>query len=255
MSPAKLARPVHRGREYAARTTFESWDRAHQRSAPITRTARLGPEEERRRLRRDINTLRLTRLRAPGRPLRPHRRRHVHHPGTLQQILFSDSDYCVQQAFLVAEGNPHAIRRNEDIAAQPKLRLGVLTGAVEAAQATESGIPPGHVRRFDNPADLLHAVKAGRTDAATLTTISLANLAAQTNFDRIEVTEEFTHQGQPGCDSFGFRKYDSAFRDQFNQILTEVKQQGELIRIVEPFGFAEAAQASGRLTVDEPCTD
>ncbi|MEX0698966.1 MAG: ectoine/hydroxyectoine ABC transporter substrate-binding protein EhuB [Acidimicrobiia bacterium] len=175
-------------------------------------------------------------------------------PERCQEILFSDPDYCVQQAFLVAEGNPHAILRYEDIAAQPRLRLGVLTGAVEATQATESGIPPGHVRRFDNPADILSALQTGRIHAAALTTISLANLAAQTNFEGVEVTEGFTHQGQPGCGAFGFRQDDIAFRDQFNQVLTEMKQQGDITRIVEPFGFAEAAQAADDHTAEEHCT-
>lgn len=174
-------------------------------------------------------------------------------PERCQQILFADPDYCVRQAFLVAEGNPYGIRRYEDIAAQPELRLGVLTGAVEATQATDSGIPPGQVRRFDSPDDLLRAVGAGLIDAAALTTISLANLAAQTNFHGVELTESFVHQGQRGCGAFGFRKDDVAFRDQFNQVLTRMKQQGEVIRIVEPFGFAEAAQAAQDLTADELC--
>ena len=176
-------------------------------------------------------------------------------PERCQQILFSDPDYCVQQAFLVEEGNPFAIHRYEDVAANPKTKLGVLTGAVEATQAAESGIPPGQIRRFDNPTDLLDALKAGRIDAAALTNISLANLAAQADFGGVEVTEGFTHQGEPGCGAFGFRQEDSAFRDQFNQVLTEMKEDGEVTRLVEPFGFAEAAQAAHGLTAEELCTD
>lgn len=176
-------------------------------------------------------------------------------PDRCQQILFSDPDYCVQQAFLVEEGNPFAIHRYEDLAANPKTKLGVLTGAVEATQAAESGIPPGHIRRFDNPTDLLDALKASRIDAAALTTISLANLAARVDFDGVEITESFTHQGEPGCGAFGFRQEDSPFRDQFNLVLTEMKEEGEVARLVKPFGFAEAAQAAHGLTSVELCTD
>jgi polar amino acid transport system substrate-binding protein len=176
-------------------------------------------------------------------------------PERCQQIIFSDPDYCVQQAFLVAGGNPFAIQRYEDIAANPKVKLGVLTGAVEATQAADSGIPPGHIRRFDNPADLLIALRAARIDAAALTTISLANLAAQADFDGVEVTESFTHQGEPGCGAFGFRQEDAALRDEFNRVLAQMKKEGEVTRLVEPFGFAEAAQAADGLTAEELCTD
>lgn len=176
-------------------------------------------------------------------------------PERCRQILFSDPDYCARQAFLVEQGNPYAIQRYEDIATRPKVKLGVLTGAVEAIQAAESGVPPGHIRRFDNPADLLDALRAGRIDAAALTTISLANLAAQADLDDVEVTESFSHQGEPGCGAFGFRQEDSAFRDEFNRVLTEMKKEGEVTRLVEPFGFAEAAQAADGMTAGELCRD
>jgi len=176
-------------------------------------------------------------------------------PERCQQILFSDPDYCVQQAFLVEEGNPLAIHHYEDLAANPKAKLGVLTGAVEATQAAESGIPPGDIRRFDNPTDLLDALKAGRIDAAALTTISLANLAAQADFDGVEVTESFTHRDEPGCGAFGFHQEDSAFRDEFNRVLAKMKEEGEVARLVDPFGFTDAAQAAHGLTAEELCTE
>lgn len=174
-------------------------------------------------------------------------------PDRCEQVIFSDPDYCVRQAFLVAEGNPMGISRYEDIAANPDIALGVVTGGVEVTQAEEAGVPPGQVARFDNAAGLLDAVQAGRIDVAALTTISLGSLAQTADFAGVEVTEGFAYREQVGCGAFGFRREDTRFRDEFNRILNQMKDDGELTRFVEPFGFAEAARAAQGLTAEELC--
>lgn len=171
-----------------------------------------------------------------------------------EQVIFSDPDYCVRQAFLVVEGNPFGIARYEDIAADPDIELGVVTGTVEVTQAEESGVPLDQVNRFDLPLDMLRALQEGRLDAAALTTISLGNLAQSADFTGVEVTEGFAYQDQLGCGAFGFREEDIRFRNEFNRILNQLKDSGELTRLVEPFGFAEAAEAAAGLTSDELCS-
>lgn len=175
-------------------------------------------------------------------------------PDRCDQILFSDPDYCVEQAFLVLKDNPLGILRYEDIANQLTVKLGVLTGAVEASHATEAGVDSGRIQLFDNPPGLLAALREGLIDAAALSTISLANLASQAAFEGVEVTEGFMYRDQPGCGGFGFRRDDALFRDQFNQTLSDLKAQGAVTSHVEPFGFADAAQAADGLTSEELCT-
>jgi polar amino acid transport system substrate-binding protein len=117
------------------------------------------------------------------------------------------------------------------------------------------GVPGqwGFVARFDNAAGLLDAVQTGRIDVAALTTISLGSLAQTTDFAGVEVTEGFAYREQVGCGAFGFRREDTRFRDEFNRILNQMKDDGELTRLVEPFGFAEAAGAAQGLTAEELC--
>ena len=174
-------------------------------------------------------------------------------PERCQEILFSDPDYCVEQAFLVREGNPFGLRSYEDLAASPDVRLGVLTGAVEVGQAEESGISPGQISRFDSPNQLLEALQDGRIEAVALTTISLGNLAQTADFTGVEVTEGFAYRGDLGCGAYGFRPEDRAFRDDFNRVLREMKEAGEMRPLVEELGFAEAVEAADGVTAEELC--
>jgi len=174
-------------------------------------------------------------------------------PERCGQIIFSDPDYCAQQAFLLVEGNPFGISRYEDIVANPTVELGVVTGAVEVTQARESGVRLDQVNRFDTVHDMLQALQEGRIDAAALTTISLANLARISDFTGVEVTEGFAYRGELGCGAFGFRQDDTRLRAEFNRILHQMRDNDELTRIVEPFGFVQAAEAARGLTAQDLC--
>ncbi|MEX1272146.1 MAG: ectoine/hydroxyectoine ABC transporter substrate-binding protein EhuB [Acidimicrobiia bacterium] len=175
-------------------------------------------------------------------------------PDRCQQVLFSDPDYCVEQAFLVIEGNPYGVSRYESISDLSDVRLGVVTGTVEVDQARDSGVSANQVTRFDNPADLLVAVQERRIDVAALTTISLANLAQTADMGGVEVTESFAHGDELGCGAFGFRPADQAFRDEFNRVLRQMRDDGDLTGIVDPFGFADASDASEGVSAEELCT-
>jgi polar amino acid transport system substrate-binding protein len=100
---------------------------------------------------------------------------------------------------------------------------------------------------------MLQALQRGRIDAAALTTISLASLAQTSDFTGIEVTEGFAYRGELGCGAFGFRVEDARLRDEFNRILHQLRDNDELVRIVEPFGFAQAAEAAQGLTAQDLC--
>lgn len=174
-------------------------------------------------------------------------------PERCQEVLFSDPVFCVSQAFVVGVGNPFGIRRYEDVAGNPDLRLGVLTGGVEETQAAESGIPAGQIDRFDDPEDLIQALRAGRITAGAVTTVSAEHLALASDLSGLEVTEGFAYRGELGCGAFAFRKSDGALRDDFDQVLREIRSSGRLTEIAGQFGFASAAPAAEGLSAEELC--
>ena len=158
-----------------------------------------------------------------------------------QEILFADPFYCALQAFAVKKGNPLGIERYEDVAAK-KVRLGVLSGAVEGDQAKDAGVSAGQISVFPDPVSGFEGVQAGRVDAFALTSISIKWQIKQQPESGLEATEPFTATvgGEPqiGCGGFGFRKEDSALRNAFNDKLLELMKNGEAAKIVTPFGFS-----------------
>lgn len=59
--------------------------------------------------------------------------------------------------------------------------------------------------------------------------------------------------GEPqlGCGGYGFRPENRDFRDAFNEILVEMKENDEIVPLVEEFGFTDAARATEGVTMSD----
>lgn len=169
------------------------------------------------------------------------------------EVLFADPDYCGTTAFAVEEGNPLGLADFESVI-ESEARIGVLSGAVEDGYAVDSGVPDGQINRFDTTPDLFDALTAGRIDAVALTAITVREQVAE--LDGYEATEGFIpvidDVEQLGCGGYGFRFDDQEFRDEFNRVLNEMKENGEILPIVEEFGFTSAeVDAAVGVTVED----
>jgi polar amino acid transport system substrate-binding protein len=177
-------------------------------------------------------------------------------PGRCEQILFSDPDYCVPSAFGVAAGNPKGLNSFEDVANSSDAKIGVLSGAVEEGYALDSGVPDDRVIRFDQTTSLAEGLQAGRIDAMALTSLSVRAQLDRLSDNSLEMTAGFVPvidgEDQVGCGGYGFRTENQAFRDAFNEVLAKMKQDGEVLPIVEPFGFFqdEVGAATDRTAED-----
>ena len=164
-------------------------------------------------------------------------------PERCAQVAFADPEYVATTAFLVPKGNPKGILRFED-AAKKNIRLGVLTGAVEGDYASKLGVAKGNVKTFADQPGAYEGLKAGRIDAVALTRISLADTLSKHKGAAYEVTEPFVPRidgkDQFGAGAFAFRKTDGDLTTAFNGKLAELKQNGRLLSVIEPFGFTKA---------------
>lgn len=170
-----------------------------------------------------------------------------------EQVLFADPDYCGTTAFGVPEGNPDDVGDFQSII-DNDVQLGVLAGAVEEGYALDTGVSDDQISAFQSTPDLFDALAAGRVDAAVLTAITVR--AQVEGIDGFEATEGFVPEidgeEQLGCGAFAFRYDDELFRDEFNDILLEMQENGEVLEIVEPFGFTDAeVDAAVGVTVDD----
>jgi polar amino acid transport system substrate-binding protein len=170
------------------------------------------------------------------------------------QALFTDPDYCATTAFAVPAGNPKGLTDFQTVARSPDAVIGVVTGGVEVGYAEGSGIPNERIRRFDTTPDIVDALRAGRIDAFALTSITVRDQVA--NLEGFEATPGFipviNGEEQLGCGGFVFRFEDKEFRDAFNEELRSMKEAGEVLPLIERFGFTSAeTDAAKDVTVED----
>jgi polar amino acid transport system substrate-binding protein len=161
-------------------------------------------------------------------------------PKRCKQINFSEPSYGIGQALLVSTGNPKHLNTYADVAKQPDIKLAVMAGAVERDYAKAAGISPSQLVTLPDPPSMLAAVQAGRADAAALTALSIANLAAKG--DGVESTPPFATVAEKsvmGHGGFGFRNADSALLEAFNQHLQAFLGTQEHLDLVTPLGFGK----------------
>ncbi|GGI03604.1 ectoine/hydroxyectoine ABC transporter substrate-binding protein EhuB [Egicoccus halophilus] len=176
-------------------------------------------------------------------------------PDRAQQILFSDPDYCVGEAFAVPEGNPQDISDLQSVADNPDVTLAILSGAVEEGYADTAGVPDDQIEFFSDVNAQYEALQAGRVDAVIGTTLTV--LTQVEDMDGFEATESFfplDEDGEEilGCGGYGFRNDDQEFRDAFNDELNRLQDEGELLPIITDFGFAEEdIERAQELTVED----
>lgn len=174
-------------------------------------------------------------------------------PGRCEQVLFSDPDYLMLDAFIVREGNPHGIKTYEDIV-EKGLKLASGEAYAEIDYAKAAGVK--NILILPDQVAGLDAVVQGRVDAFAGTNITVSGVVE--NNARAESTEPFQPEvdGEPayGAGGFAFRLSEKNFRDAFNVELHKLKENDnkELLEIVRPFGFTEDEMTD--LTAEELCS-
>jgi len=161
-------------------------------------------------------------------------------PKRCAEIAFSEPSYGIGQAMLVAKGNPKGIKDYSTIAGNKDLKLAVMAGAVEAGYAKDAKVPEGQLVMLPDQSSLLAAVQSGRADAASLTALSIADMAKKG--DGVESTTPFGEvagKSVKGHGGFGFRKDDKDLYDAFNAALEKFIGSPEHIALVTPFGFGK----------------
>lgn len=175
-------------------------------------------------------------------------------PRRCAEIAFSEPSYGIGQAMLVKTGNPRGISDYASIAADGTLKLAVMAGAVEVGYARDAGVAEAQLVVLPDQSSLLAAVQAGRADAAALSALSIADMAAKG--EGVESAKPFGEVGGvsvKGHGGFGFRKEDTDLYEAFNSELKAFLGSPEHIALVEPFGFG--ADYLPNKTMAELCSE
>ena len=177
-------------------------------------------------------------------------------PDRCKQAAFSLPAYTVGTAFIVPKGNPKSINTFDDIK-DKGLKLAMYAGSAETYYARVLGIPDSQIVNISSQRDGMAAVTAGRADAFTTNAIGLRWYMKQSPDERVEMTDEFAPVidgvEQRGYGATTFRKEDKELLEAFNTELARLRDSGELLELIEPYGFAAVNIPSADVSVEKLC--
>ncbi|OAH13365.1 cystine-binding periplasmic protein precursor [Streptomyces jeddahensis] len=169
-----------------------------------------------------------------------------------QQVIFSDPEYQMLDAFIVRKGNPKNLHSYEDVV-KAKAKFATGTGYAEIDYAVSAGYPEKDIVILQDQVAGLNAVESGRVDVFAGTALTTREVVKKSR--KAEVTAPFAPivDGKKKIDGggFAFRPVDTELRDAFNREIHKMKASGELLRILRPFGFTEKEMTT--MTAKELC--
>lgn len=165
-------------------------------------------------------------------------------PTRCKEVVFADPEYKIGEAIAVKKGNPKNLHSYKDIAANPKVKVAVMKGAVEVSYLQKSGVKENQIIIVPDQPSAISALESGRVDTITMTGPSLRAMMESTGAQDIEEVKDFKQpivdeKSVLGYGAAAFRKEDKQFRDAFSRELAEMKKSGALLNVLEPFGFTE----------------
>jgi polar amino acid transport system substrate-binding protein len=166
-------------------------------------------------------------------------------PERCRAVIFSEPNLCDAEALAVKQGNPKGILTYADIAASDA-RVGVPGGGTEERLALQAGVPRDRAVVVPDGQSGIKMLQDGRIDAYALPTLSIRDLLSKADDQNLEIITP-VKDTPVFCAGAAFNKEDTDLRDAYDRVLAEMKQSGDLAKLVEPFGFpAEAASLTTR---------
>jgi polar amino acid transport system substrate-binding protein len=162
-------------------------------------------------------------------------------------------------AFIVKAGNPLKLHSLKDVAANGKARLATQPGSNQVQEAKDSGIATGNVVLFDKDTEALAALEADRVDVVYFPDAEIISLVKKANSPTIERALPFDQipdaEGKPTWNyhAYGLPKNDPEFTQAFNQELAKLRAYGELMKILQKYGYTENELPPADITAEQRC--
>lgn len=160
-------------------------------------------------------------------------------PQRCAEVQFSEPTFGIQQALLVAEGNPKGVSNYESIA-ESGLKVGAVAGSAQVGYAQSAGVDDAMISQLpDNPTGVA-ALKAGRIDAWAVSAPGIRQIIASDpgGVESTPVFAEVAGKVAVSHGAFAFRPEDAEFVEAFNAALKEFVGSDAHIAIMEKHGMS-----------------
>ena len=160
-------------------------------------------------------------------------------PKRCAEVQFSEPTFGIQQAMVVAKGNPKGVTNYESVA-QQGLKIGVVSGSAQKGYAEAVGLSDASISQLpDNPTGVA-ALRAGRIDAWAVSAPGVRQIIASLPAAPIESTAPFAEVAGKVAVShgaFAFRPADAEFVAAFNAELTKFIGSDAHIALLQEHGM------------------
>lgn len=179
-------------------------------------------------------------------------------PERCEAVAFADPEYSIGEGLAVISGNPLGLNSYKAIADNKEAKVAVMTGAVEIGYLEANGVTESQMVLVPDQNAAISALQSGRADAMTMTGPALQSRldeAGDSNLERVMDFEQPMVDGESvrGYGASAFRDEDTELRDAFNAELAKMKENGELLQILQQFGFTEQ-ELPGDVTAAQLCS-
>jgi polar amino acid transport system substrate-binding protein len=180
-------------------------------------------------------------------------------PARCAEIAFANPEVQALTVFVAKKGNPKGLTSYKAVADNADAKYGAVTGGIEVELADVAGIPKDRQVLFPDLPSMAAGLQAGRIDVLALTSLSAADLLTKTNDPNLElvtlteIPKDSSGAEAVGYVAIGFRKEDKDLLDAYNAWQATAKTSGELLRIMEPFGFAARDMAGSDKLAENLC--
>lgn len=163
-------------------------------------------------------------------------------PKRCKQVAFGEPEIKYGEGMVVKKGNPLNLHSYKDIANNPKAKVSVMAGATENDFLKSEGVKASQIQSAPDIPATFAAVESGRAAATTGTGMTLKMALKSANSKDLEYVPDFTQPNVPGVPSYGgaaFSQNNTALRDAYNKELKKLKDSGQILDLIKPFGFTQ----------------
>ncbi|PVH27332.1 transporter substrate-binding domain-containing protein [Pararhodobacter oceanensis] len=171
-----------------------------------------------------------------------------------ENISFSEPIAQTGDSFLVPAGNPLGLTNYQDILNNPDTMLALYSGANTVGAARQEGLTDAQLMQLPGPTEVLAALRAGRADAAALTSFESFYLAAESDGAFEAQDPSALPDWTLNWVGIGFRDEDVDFRAEFNEAHARYMGSDEMMAAMEQYGYVES-NLPGATTTEWACAN